>query len=29
MYALLGGDPDVGPMIVQSAKQKLEELLPG
>jgi len=29
MYALLGGDPDAGQMIVQSAKQKLEEFLPG
>ncbi|MGH2890737.1 MAG: thiamine pyrophosphate-requiring protein, partial [Solirubrobacteraceae bacterium] len=29
MYALLGGDPDAKEMIVQSAKQKLEEFLPG
>ncbi|MGI9185563.1 MAG: thiamine pyrophosphate-dependent enzyme, partial [Solirubrobacteraceae bacterium] len=29
MYALLGGDPDARQMITQSAKQKLEEFLPG
>ncbi len=29
MYALLGGDPNAGQMITQSAKQKLEEFLPG
>ncbi len=29
MYSLLGGDPHAGRMIVQSAKQKLEEFLPG
>jgi pyruvate dehydrogenase (quinone) len=28
-YALLRGDARAGPMIVQSAKQKLEEFLPG
>jgi hypothetical protein len=29
MYALLGGDPKAGQMLLQSAKQKLEEFLPG
>ncbi len=29
MYSLLGGDPSAGEMITQSAKQKLEEFLPG
>jgi pyruvate dehydrogenase (quinone) len=29
MHSLLGGDPDAKEMIVQSAKQKLEEFLPG
>ncbi len=29
MHSLLGGDPDAKQMIVQSAKQKLEEFLPG
>ena len=29
MYALLGGDPKAGAIITQSAKQKLEEFLPG
>jgi pyruvate dehydrogenase (quinone) len=28
-YALLRGDPHAGRMITQSAKQKLEEFLPG
>ncbi len=29
MYSLLRGDPSAGEMIAQSAKQKLEEFLPG
>ena len=29
MYSLLRGDPSAGQMIAQSAKQKLEEFLPG
>jgi len=29
MYSLLGGDPDAKEMIAQSARQKLEEFLPG
>ena len=29
MHSLLGDDPDAKQMIVQSAKQKLEEFLPG
>jgi pyruvate dehydrogenase (quinone) len=29
MYSLVRGDPDAGQMIAQSAKQKLQEFLPG